>query len=32
MTIMEGLVYIVGMICATLVILVYLVGLSDKWK
>ena len=32
MTIMEGLVYIVGMICLTLIILVYLVGSSDKWK
>lgn len=31
MTIMEGLVYIVGMICATLVILVYLVD-KDNWK
>ena len=31
MTIMEGLVYIVGMICVTLVILTYIVD-KNNWK
>lgn len=31
MTIMEGLVYIVGMICVTLVILTYIID-RNNWK